>query len=70
MQGRRLTVDGRLLGAKYQREVFKNEGTRLPPVLPIMLYNGQATSTAKTGLTDLIEPGLPEQLRRWQPQIR
>nr|WP_295394939.1 hypothetical protein [uncultured Thiodictyon sp.] len=27
-----------------------------------MLYNGQATWTAKTSLTDLIEPDLPEQL--------
>jgi len=45
-------------------------GSPLPPVLPIVLYNGQDAWTAKTSLADLIEPGLPEQLRHWQPQIR
>lgn len=45
-------------------------GGPLPPVLPIVLYNGQDTWTAKTSLADLIEPDLPERLRRWQPQVR
>ena len=30
---------------------------RLPPVLPIVLYNGQRRWTAPTELADLIEPG-------------
>jgi hypothetical protein len=42
----------------------------LSPVLPIVLYNGEKSWWAKTSLDDLIEPDLPEQLRRWQPQIR
>jgi hypothetical protein len=45
-------------------------GGPLPPVLPIVLYNGQDAWTAKTSLADLIEPDLPEPLRRWQPQLR
>jgi hypothetical protein len=45
-------------------------GGPLPPVLPIVLYNGQDAWTAKTSLAELIEPDLPEQLRRWQPQVR
>ncbi|WP_295448395.1 Rpn family recombination-promoting nuclease/putative transposase [uncultured Thiodictyon sp.] len=61
------------VGLLYQDLAAAGEipaGGYLPPVLPIVLYNGQATWTAKTSLTDLIEPDLPEQLRRWQPQIR
>ena len=42
----------------------------LPPVLPIVLYNGAEPWTAKTDLADLIDPSLPPQLRRWQPQLR
>jgi hypothetical protein len=45
-------------------------GGPLPPVLPIVLYNGQDAWTATTSLADLLEPDLPEQLRHWQPQIR
>ena len=37
----------------------------LPPVLPIVLYNG-----AEPALADLITPNLPLQLRHWQPQMR
>ena len=39
----------------------------LPPVLPIVLYNGAEPWTAKTDLADLIAPSLPPQLRHWQP---
>ena len=39
-------------------------------MLPIVLYNGAEPWTAKTDLADLIDPSLPPQLRRWQPQLR
>lgn len=42
----------------------------LPPVLPIVLYNGVEPWTAKTDLGDLIAPNLPSPLRHWQPQLR
>ena len=45
-------------------------GGRLPPVLPIVLYNGQAPWTAPTTLAGLVEPGLPPALGRWQPQLQ
>ncbi|HSO84238.1 MAG TPA: transposase, partial [Thiocapsa sp.] len=44
-------------------------GSPRPPVLPIVLCNGEKSWWAKTSLDALIEPDLPEQLRRWQPQI-
>jgi predicted transposase YdaD len=61
------------VGLLYQDLAAAGEipaGGPLPPVLPIVLYNGQDAWTAKTSLADLIEPDLPEQLRHWQPQIR
>jgi hypothetical protein len=61
------------LGLLYQDLAAAGEisaGTPLPPVLPIVLYNGERAWWAKTSLDALIEPGLPEQLRRWQPQMR
>ena len=42
----------------------------LPPVLPIVLYNGQNTWSAATSLAQLIDPDIPAQLRDWQPCIR
>ncbi len=42
----------------------------LPAVLPIVIYNGDAPWTAKTDLADMIDPSLPDQLVRWQLQIR
>ena len=45
-------------------------GSRLPPVLPIVLYNGEANWWAATSLEELSEPDLPVQLRRYQPQMR
>ena len=42
----------------------------LPPVLPIVLYNGHSTWSAATSLAQLIDPDLPEQLQHWQPCIR
>lgn len=42
---------------------------RLPPVLPIVLYNGQRPWTAPTDLKDLIAPG-PSALVPYQPGLR
>jgi hypothetical protein len=42
---------------------------RLPPVLPIVLYNGRRRWTAPTDLGDLIEPG-PVELAGYQPRVR
>jgi hypothetical protein len=61
------------VGLLYQDLAAAGEipsGSPLPPVLPIVLYNGEKSWWAKTSLDALIEPDLPEQLRRWQPQIR
>ncbi len=41
---------------------------RLPPVLPIVIYNGERRWTAATELAALIEPS-PEALRRYQPNL-
>jgi predicted transposase/invertase (TIGR01784 family) len=58
------------VGLLYQdllrrRELSEHE--RLPPVLPIVLYNGEARWQAATQLQDLIEP-LPS-LERYRPEI-
>ena len=45
-------------------------GEPLPPVVPIVLYNGTRPWTAKTALDQLVDPGLPGQLHHWQPQLR
>ncbi len=45
-------------------------GEPLPPVLPVVIYNGSDPWTAKTDLADLIDPSLPPRLVHWQPQIR
>ena len=42
---------------------------RLPPVLPIVLYNGETRWTAAVELTELIEPA-PAELQPYQPQQR
>lgn len=42
----------------------------LPPVLPIVLYNGDAPWNAATELTDLVEPDLPATLAGFQPRLR
>jgi hypothetical protein len=41
---------------------------RLPPVLPIVLYNGEGAWTAKTNLADLI-PKAPGLLAKYVPQV-
>ena len=59
------------VGLLYQDLAAAGEippGGPLPPVLPIVLYNGQAPWTARTSLADLMEPDLPEQLRPGSPR--
>jgi len=45
-------------------------GDPLPPLLPVVIYNGSDPWTAKTDLADMLDPSLPKELVRWQPQIR
>ncbi len=45
-------------------------GEPLPPVLPIVLYNGADTWTAKTSLRALLSPEVPDGLLSWQPELR
>ena len=47
--------------------VFARDG-RLPPVLPIVLYNGTARWTAPLDLSELIPP-LPGSLQRFVPRL-
>ena len=42
---------------------------RLPPVLPIVLYNGDTRWTAAVALSELLEP-IPVELQAFQPQQR
>ena len=42
---------------------------KLPPVLPIVLYNGEPQWTATTQIADLIEP-VPGKLRDYCPQLQ
>ena len=42
---------------------------RLPPVLPVVLYNGRRRWTAPTELAELIEPG-PSGLDAYRPRLR
>lgn len=43
---------------------------RLPPVLPIVLYNGEERWWARTDLSDLQEINLPASLARFQPRLQ
>ncbi len=42
---------------------------RLPPVMPVVLYNGRRPWTAATELADLVDPGPPE-LDTYRPRLR
>jgi hypothetical protein len=59
------------LGLLYQDLIrsqnMKSDG-RLPPVLPIVLYNGKAPWTAAEHVGDLIAPG-PAGLERYRPDL-
>lgn len=60
------------VGLLYQ-DLIKNKqigaANKLPPVLPIVLYNGQPRWNAKTDIADLI-PTLPEFLRQYTPHMK
>lgn len=51
-----------------KKEARLKEG--LPPVLPIVLYNGSRPWTAKTDMYDLLQPEPPAFLRVYQPHLR
>ena len=60
------------LGLLYQdilRQGQQPAGQKLPPVLPIVLYNGQPRWTVATDIAQLIEPP-PGKLRDYTPQLR
>lgn len=59
------------VGLLYQELLATREisgAGRLPPVLPIVLYNGNAVWTAPLQLNALVQP-VPEGLAAYQPQI-
>ncbi len=60
------------LGLLYQDLIKQGKitkGDKLPPVLPIVLYNGKARWQAATQIADLIEP-VPGNLRDYAPQLQ
>lgn len=58
-----------LLYQNLQRTGRLDPRGRLPPVLPIVLYNGNGPWGAATALTERLEPGLPATLAAFQPQL-
>ena len=42
----------------------------LPPILPIVLYNGSQRWTARTDIYAMVQPEPPEPLRAYQPHLR
>lgn len=59
------------IGLLYQDLIAAEEipaGGPLPPVLPMVLYNGSGIWTARTHLAAMREPGLPAALEVWQPE--
>ncbi|MCP4662666.1 MAG: Rpn family recombination-promoting nuclease/putative transposase [bacterium] len=47
----------------------RRRGARLPPVLPVVLYNGKARWRKAVALTEVLEP-LPGELGSYQPEFR
>ena len=61
------------VGLLWQQIIKENRlkhHDRLPPVLPIVLYNGDRPWDAPTGLADLITLPVGSALWHWQPQLR
>ncbi len=59
------------VGLLYQDLIKSGQIPRrglLPPVMPIVLYNGERTWKAATALSDLL-PELPADLQRFQPTL-
>jgi hypothetical protein len=50
------------------KEIKPSKG--LPPVLPIVLYNGSQRWTAKQDIYDMVQPEPPAFLRVYQPHLR
>ncbi len=69
MAVRMLTYVG-LLYQDLKRTGRLDPGAPLPPVLPIVLYNGDAPWNASDNLEALAETNLPPSLARFQPQLR
>jgi hypothetical protein len=59
-----------LLWQQLQREQRLVPGGRLPPLLPIVLYNGDAKWRAPVGMRDLIALPGDSPLWPWQPNLR
>ena len=60
------------VGLLYQDLIARGEGLsagRLPPVVPIVLYNGERRWTAAREMAELIAPG-PGGLERYRPALR
>jgi len=60
------------VGLLYQDLVRAGQvgaGGRLPPVLPVVLYNGERCWSAPEDIAELVEPA-PEELARYRPQLR
>jgi len=61
------------IGLLYQdliRTEKVGQKERLPPVLPIVLYNGEERWWARTDLAELMEEELPDTLAQFQPKLR
>ncbi|NWO04475.1 MAG: Rpn family recombination-promoting nuclease/putative transposase [Alteromonadaceae bacterium] len=60
--------------ACFYSELFKQgvvtPGQGLPPVFPVVLYNGSQKWTAKADIFEMITPEPPEFLRAYQPHLR
>ena len=60
------------IGALYQDLITSKKirnPKKLPPVMPIVLYNGEPRWNAALTLEEMIEP-IPESLAQYQPQLR
>ncbi len=61
------------VGLLYQRLVDEKQvagGAHLPPVLPIVLYNGRQRWTAPLDVAELVWAGPDEQLDRYRPRMQ
>jgi hypothetical protein len=66
----RIQVYAGLLWQQIIDEMRLKPGDRLPPVLPVVLYNGDKAWNAPTGTTELVALPPASPLWHWQPDIR